>query len=80
MRLPNFKLFEDNADFSPSERAKQLAERNKMNLARYKAAQERGDNYGIKYYELRLQLDKIDKEKMKVRSAILKLKQQYKKV
>jgi hypothetical protein len=80
MRLPNFKLFEDNADYSPGEHAAQLATRHKMNLERFKAAQERGDNYSIKLYELRLKLDDLDKKKMEIRTAIQKLKQQYEKI
>jgi predicted ATP-grasp superfamily ATP-dependent carboligase len=51
-----------------------------MNLERFKAAQERGDNYSIKLYELRLKLDDLDKKKMEIRTAIQKLKQQYEKI
>ena len=80
MNIPTFKLFEDNADYNPQEHAKQLQERAKMNLERYKAAQKRGDNYGIALYKLKMQLDDLDMEKMKVRTAIQKLKIQYKKI
>tara|TARA_R110002060_G_scaffold36175_4_gene47108 strand:+ start:241 stop:483 length:243 start_codon:yes stop_codon:yes gene_type:complete len=80
MKIPKFKLFEDNADYNPSEHAKQLQERAKMNKTRYKAAQERGDNYGIALYTLKMKLDDYDMEKMKVRTAIQKLKMQYKKI
>ena len=85
MRLPKFNLFEtqikeDNAEYNPSEHAAQLARRKKQDLQRYKAAQERNDVYAKSLYELKLKLDDIDIEKMKVRAAILKLKTQYKKV
>lgn len=85
MRLPKFNIFEaevkeDSADYKPGEHAAQLARRRKMDTERYKAAQDRGDNYAIKLYELRLKLDDIDMEKMKVRTAIQKLKQQFKKI
>jgi len=80
MRISNFKLFEDSADYSPGEHAAQLAKRHKMNMERFKAAQERGDNYSIKLYELRLKLDDYDKKKMEIRTAIQKLKQQYEKI
>jgi hypothetical protein len=85
MRLPKFHIFEakvkeDSATYNPSEHAAQLARRKKQDTERYKAAQERGDNYAIKYYELRLKLDDIDVEKMKTRAAIQKLKQQFKRI
>ena len=85
MRLPNFNIFEaeikeDSAAYNPGQHAAQLARRKKQDTERYKAAQERGDNYAIKLYELRLKLDDIDMEKMKVRAAIQKLKQQFKKI
>jgi|3_EtaG_2_1085321.scaffolds.fasta_scaffold228662_2 hypothetical protein len=85
MRLPKFNLFEaaikeDNKEYDPSAHAKQLKERAEMNLRRYRAAQDRGDNYGIKYYELRIKLDDLDMEKMKIRTAIQQLKQKFKKI
>ena len=80
MRLPNFKLFEDNSNYNPNEHAAQLKKRNDQNLQRFRAAQDRGDNYSIALYKFKLELDKLDMEKMKVRTSILKLKQQYKKV
>ena len=80
MRLPNFKLFEDNSNYNPNEHAAQLKKRNDQNLQRFRAAQDRGDNYGIALYKFKLELDKLDMEKMKIRTSILKLKQQYKKV
>ncbi len=78
-KFENFGIEESNADYNPSEHAQQLARRKKQNLQRYKAAQERGDNYAIKLYELKLKLDDIDMEKMKVRAAIKKVKEQFKK-
>jgi DNA/RNA-binding domain of Phe-tRNA-synthetase-like protein len=85
MRLPRFNIFEakikeDSATYNPSEHAAQLARRKKQDTERYKAAQERGDNYAIKYYELRLKLDDIDVEKMKTRAAIQQLKKKFKRI
>ena len=48
-----------------------------QNKERYNAAQERGDNYAIKYYEFRMRLDKLDAEKAKVRKEIQALKKKF---
>jgi|TARA_R100000008_G_scaffold56843_1_gene35092 hypothetical protein len=83
MRLEeSFEKFlnEDNSNFVEGHKADELHRRHKMNLQRYKSAQERGDNYNIKYYELRLKLDGHDLEKMKLRTAIKQLKKKWGKI
>ena len=62
-------------EFNPGEAAARLKTREKENLQRYRAAQERGDNYAIELYQLKVQMDKIDLEALKVQTAIHKLKQ-----
>ncbi len=73
-------LNEDNSDFKQGIKIDELKRRHKMNIERYRAAQERGSNYHIKLYELRLKLDNHDFEKMKIRSAIKNLKKQHNKL
>jgi hypothetical protein len=83
MRLEeNFENFlnEDNSDFKQGIKIDELKRRHEMNLKRYRAAQERGSNYHIKLYELRLKLDNHDFEKMKIRSAIKNLKKKHDKL
>ena len=64
-------------EFNPNEAAARLKKREKENIQRYRAAQERGDNYGIELYELRIKMDKIDLEGLKVQTAIHDLKKKY---
>jgi len=61
-------------EFSPSEAARRLKDREKENIQRYRAAQEREDNYAIALYELKIKLDKMDLERLKVQTAIHDLK------
>lgn len=68
---------ESTEDFNPGERMQQLKRRAAQNRDRYKDAQERQDNYAIKYYELRMRLDKLDEEKAKLRKEIKKLKDKF---
>ena len=72
-----FHLFEE---YNPAERQQQLKRRELQNIQRYKDAQERGDNYAIKYYEFRMKLDKIDSEKAMIRKEMLALKKKFKKL
>jgi|TARA_R110001632_G_C11331052_1_gene416533 hypothetical protein len=62
-------------EFKPNEAATRLKTREKENIQRYRAAQERGDNYAISLYELKIKMDKIDLEGLKVQTAIHQLKQ-----
>ncbi len=75
-RFENF-LNEDHGDFVEGLKADELHRRHQMNLKRFKSAQERGDNYNIKFYELKLKLDAHDLEKMKLRTAIKILKKKW---
>ena len=79
MSISNFENFDLNEaekhEFNPNETAERLKRREQQNIERYRAAQDRVDNYAIQYYKYRIQLDKIDLEKLKVLTAIHKLKQ-----
>ena len=76
--IPKFNNYLNEAsdyEFNPNEAAKWLKAREQENIQRYRAAQERGDNYAIELYQLKVQMDKIDLEGLKVQTAIHKLKQ-----
>ena len=76
--IPKFNNYLNEAsdyEFNPNEAAKRLKDREKENIQRYRAAQERGDNYAIELYQLKIQMDKIDLEGLKVQTAIHQLKQ-----
>lgn len=80
--IESFSLFEQrngSPSYEPNEKRKQLKRRELQNIQRFRAAQEREDNYGIKYYQLRMKIDKIDQEKNKYRKEIYKLKKKFKK-
>lgn len=82
MSIPKFNKYLTEAEdyeFNPNEAASRLKKREKQNIQRYRAAQERGDNFAIELYSLRVKLDKIDFEKLKLLSAIHDLKNKYKK-
>jgi len=82
MSISNFENFDLNEaekhEFNPSETAERLKRREQQNIERYRAAQDRVDNYAIQYYKYRIQMDKIDLEKLKIMTAIHKLKQSKK--
>ncbi len=67
----------DEYEYDPNEHADRLKRREEQNIQRYRAAQDRGDNYAIALYELRIKLDKIDFEKLKVLAAIDDLKEKF---
>ena len=69
----------DEYKFDPNETLERLERREEMNLKRFRAAQERQDNYAIEFYQLRIKIDKIEREKLKVQKAIHDLKKQFKK-
>lgn len=64
-------------EYDPAAHAERLKRREKQNIERYRAAQDRGDNYAISLYELRIKMDKIDLERLKVLTAISDLKKKY---
>ena len=78
MSITNFKDFTINEasdyEFNPSEAARRLKDREAENIQRYRAAQDRNDNYAIALYELKIKLDKMDLERLKVQTAIHDLK------
>ena len=75
--IPSFELFEDNKDYNAGEHRQQLKRREMQNIQRYKDAQDRNDNYAIKYYEFRMKLDDLDAEKSKIRNQIFLLKKKF---
>jgi len=80
MSLPTFNDYLNEAsdyEFNPSEAAARLKKREQENIQRYRAAQDRGDNYAIALYELKIKMDKIDLEGLKVQTAIHDLKKKY---
>ena len=79
MSITNFKDFNINEaskdyEFDPSAAAKRLKNREQENIQRFRAAQDRGDNFAIGLYELKIKLDKMDLERLKVQTAIHDLK------
>jgi hypothetical protein len=80
MSIPKFNEYLTEAEdyeFNPSEAASRLKKREKENIQRYRAAQDRGDNFAIELYSLRVKLDKMDLERLKVQTAIHDLKNKY---
>ena len=76
--IPKFDKYLTEAsdyEFNPTDAAKRLKDREQENIQRYRAAQERGDNYAIELYQLKVKMDKIDLEGLKVQTAIHQLKQ-----
>ncbi len=64
-------------EFDPAATAERLKRREQQNIKRYRAAQDRQDNFAIGLYELKIKMDKIDLEKLKVQTAIHELKKKY---
>jgi len=78
--IDNFKNFLGEAsdyEFDPNETAERLKRREQQNIQRYRAAQNRGDNFAIGLYELKIKMDKIDLERLKVQTAIHDLKKKF---
>jgi hypothetical protein len=67
-------------EYDPSAHAERLKRREEQNIERYRAAQDRGDNYAIALYELKIKMDKIDLEKLKILTAIHELKKKFDKL
>jgi hypothetical protein len=66
-------------EFNPNETAERLKRREKQNIERYRAAQDREDPFAVQYYQLRVSLDKMDLQRLKIQTQIHQLKQKYKK-
>lgn len=64
-------------EFDAAGAEERLKKREEMNLQRFRAAQDRKDNYSIELYQLRIKMDKIDREKLKLQIAIQDLKKQF---
>tara|TARA_R110001592_G_scaffold219229_1_gene473389 strand:- start:731 stop:1243 length:513 start_codon:yes stop_codon:yes gene_type:complete len=74
------KMNEDEKyEFKSQESYDRLKKREEMNIRRYRAAQDRGDNYAIKLYELRIKMDSVDKKKIEIQNAITELNKKFKK-
>jgi hypothetical protein len=69
----------DDYEYDPSAHAERLKRREQQNVERYRAAQDRMDNYAIALYELKIKLDKIDLERLKILTAIHDLKDKFEK-
>jgi hypothetical protein len=67
-------------EYDPAAHAERLKRREEQNVERYRAAQDRQDNYAIALYELKIKMDKIDLEKLKVLTAIHDLKKKFDKL
>jgi hypothetical protein len=67
-------------EYDPAAHAERLKRREEQNIERYRAAQDRQDNYAIALYELKIKMDKIDLEKLKVLTAIHDLKKKFDKL
>ena len=80
--IPPFEDFLGEArknEYDPNDAKKRLQDRIQTNIRRYRDAQNRGDNYAIKRYELMIRLDKIDEEKLKIKNELHRLRQKFKK-
>lgn len=66
-------------EYDPPVHAERLKRREEQNIERYRKAQDRQDNYAIALYELKIKMDMIDLERLKVLTAIHSLKQKFNK-
>ncbi len=66
-------------EFNPNETAERLKRREQQNIERFRAAQDREDPFAVQYYQLRISLDKMDLQRLKIQTQIHQLKQKYKK-
>lgn len=67
-------------EYDPAAHAERIKRREQQNLERFRAAQDRQDNYAIALYELKIKMDKIDLERLKVLTAIHDLKKKFDKL
>ena len=80
MSITNFNDFNINEaehEFNPNETAERLKRREQQNIERFRAAQDRADEFATQYYQLRISLDKMDIQRLKVQTKIHQLKQKY---
>lgn len=70
----------NDTEYDPAAHAERLKRRELQNIQRYRAAQDRGDNYAIALYELKIKMDKIDLEKLNVLAKIQDLKKKFDKI
>ena len=77
--ISNFKNFSVNEEheFNPNETAERLKRREKQNIERFRAAQDREDPFAVEYYQLRISIDKLDLKKLEYQTKIHQLKQKY---
>lgn len=73
-------FLDEKYEFDPQKFAERLKKREQQNIQRYRAAQIRKDNYAISLYELRMKIDKMDFEKLKLKTAINDLKKKNNKI
>jgi len=66
-------------EFNPNETAERLKRRETQNIERFRAAQDREDPFAVQYYQLRISLDKIDLQRLKIQTQIHGLKKKFKK-
>jgi hypothetical protein len=66
-------------EFNPNETAERLKRREKQNIERFRAAQDREDPFAVQYYQLRISVDKLDLQKLKLMTQIHQLKNKFKK-
>jgi hypothetical protein len=67
-------------EYDPAAHAERIKRREQQNIERFRAAQDRQDNYAIALYELKIKMDKIDLERLKVLTAIHDLKKKFDKL
>ncbi len=83
MSITNFNDFDlteaEKHEFNPNETAERLKRREKQNIERYRAAQDREDPFAVQYYQYRVAIDKLDLQKLKLMTQIHQLKGKYKK-
>ncbi len=82
VNLPAFEEFNnlnESDGFDPKDASMRLKSKAADNIRRYRVAQEKGDNYAIKRYELLLQLDKVEEKGLKIKTELHRLKEKFKK-
>lgn len=71
-------LFEE-YEYSPGEAQQRFKKRRDEHIRRFRAAQERGDAYRIKFYDLQIKIDNLKEKELKLKNELTKLKKQFKK-
>lgn len=73
-----FEAGKDSYQFDPGDANDRLKRRIEQNKQRLEAARERSDVFAMQLYKLKIELDEIDKERIKVLTDIADLKAKYK--